>query len=161
MLILLLGAVFFLTSCSAPELTPQVDFGFKNVDTAADYNESLTTFEVGKRFYTAIKINLRTNKKERTDYQVVVRVPKTNEVEVNSMGGLKPDSSIWDPSKKQTVLTFTMHGSKESTPEKILFYGTPTSDGQATIELSIYDKDGKEAHKGYTRTVFFENELQE
>ena len=154
-------AFFLLTACSAPKLTPSVSFGFKSVDTAADYNESLSSFEVGKRFYTCITIKLNTDKKDQTDYKVVVKVPKTKEVEVNSMGGLNPISTVWDDAEEQTVLTFTITGSKEAIAEKILFVGTPTGEGQAKITLDIYDKDGKEAHPGYSRTVFFVYELQE
>lgn len=58
-------------------------------------------------------------------------------------------------------MTFTMQGCKEATDEKILFYGTPTNEGEARIAVHIYDKDGIEVNAGYSRTIFFEYVLQE
>ena len=158
--ILAIGCLLSFASCKVT-VTPSVTFAFKNVDSAADYNESLTSFEVGKRFYTCIAINLVTDKKKPIDYQVVITVPKTNEVEVKGMGGLEPDSIEWDEEKEETVLTFTVQGYKEATPEKILFYGTPTGEGEAKMTVKIYDDKGEKINKGYTRTIFFVYELQE
>lgn len=76
--------------------TLSVNFGFKSVDTASEYNESLTAFEVGKRFYTSIKIKINTDKKDPRDYKVVVTIPKTKDVEMEKMGGLNPISNNWD-----------------------------------------------------------------
>ena len=137
--IIVLSMLFALTSCKATE-TPAVTFAFKNVDSASDYNESLTSFEVGKRFYTCISVKLVTDKQKPQDYQVVVTVPKTSEVEVKEMGGLDPDSIEWDEAKQETVLTYTIQGYKEATPEKLLFYGVPTEEGEAKITIKIYNK---------------------
>ena len=159
-LILTIVMVASIASCKTTE-TPSVTFAFKSVDTASDYNESLTSFVIGKRFYTCIAIKLVTDKKKAEDYQVIIRVPKTNEVEVKGMGGLEPTSKEWDEEKQETVMTFTVQGYKEATAEKILFYGTPTGEGEATMSVHIFDKNGEEINAGYTRTVFFVYELQE
>ena len=148
-----------LASCDVTE-TPSVNFGFKSVDTAAEYNESLTAFEVGKRFYSSIKIQINTDKKKAHDYKVEIIVPKTKEVEVKEMGGLNPDTNNWDPDKEQTVMTYTVKGYKEATPEKILFYGTPTDEGEVEMQVHIYDEDGEEINSGWSRTIFFEYQLQ-
>lgn len=142
-------------------VTPSVNFGFKTVDGASAYDESITGFEVGKKFYSCITIKLVTNKKKIKDYQVVVDIPKTKEVEVKGMGGLEPDSIEWDEANELTRMTFTMQGNKEAVDEKILFYGTPTADGEAKISVHIYDKKGKEVNTGYSRTIFFDYNLQE
>ena len=157
--ILLVGIAMSMTSCKVTE-TPSVTFAFKTVDTAADYTESLTSFEVGRRFYTCIAIRLVTDKKKAHDYQVVVCVPHTREVEVRGMGGIEPDSIEWDEENEQTVLTFTIQGYAEATTEKILFYGTPTDEGEAEMSVRIYDEDGERVG-GWTRTIFFVYELQE
>lgn len=148
-----------LASCDAEE-TPSVNFGFKAVDTASDYNESLSAFEVGKRFYCSIAIQINTDKKKAHDYKVVVTIPKTNEVDVKEMGGLNPDTNDWDEEKQQTVLTYTVKGYREATTEKILFYGTPTDEGDANLEVHIYDEDGEEINAGWSRKIFFEYEIQ-
>lgn len=152
--------LFGFSGCKVTE-TPSVTFAFKNVDGASDYNESMTSFRVGDRFYTCISIKLVTDKKKPRDYTVVITVPKTNEVEVRGMGGLEPDSIEWDEENQQTIMTFTIQGYREATPEKILFYGTPTGEGEAEMTVHIYDNDGEEINRGYSRTVFFVYELQE
>ena len=159
-IILVIGvAVFGLASCKAVE-TPAVTFSFKDVDSAADYNESLTSFEVGKKFYTCIAIKLVTDKKKAQDYKVVVTVPKTSQVEVKEMGGLDPDSIEWDEQKQETVLTYTIKGYKEAILQKLLFYGVPTGEGEAKMTLKIYNKKG-ETVEGWSRTVFFVYDLQQ
>ncbi len=158
MAILAVTMVFAMTSCKATE-TPAVTFAFKNVDSASDYNESLTSFEVGKRFYTCISVKLVTDKKKAQDYQVVVRVPKTKNVEVKEMGGLDPDSIEWDEENQETVLTYTVQGYKEATPEKLLFYGVPTEEGETKISLKIFDKKGERVNS-WNRTIFFVYDLQ-
>lgn len=147
-----------LTGCKVTE-TPSVNFGFKAVDTASDYNESLSAFEVGKRFYTSIKVQINTDKKKAHDYKVVVTVPKTKDVEMEKMGGLNPDSNEWVEADQLTKMTFTVKGSKEATADNIMFYGTPTAEGEAEITVHIYDEDGEEINAGYSRKVFFEYEL--
>lgn len=159
--VLMIVLMLSMTACGEVTETPSVNFGFKNVDSAADYNESLTSFEVGKRFYTCVKIQLITDKKKAQDYTVRIAVPKTNEVEVKGMGGLEPDKIDWDEENQQTIMEFTVQGYKEATAEKILFYGTPTGEGEAKITVEIFDKDGEEINAGYSRTVFFVYELQE
>ena len=159
--VLMLVMILSLTACGDVTETPSVNFGFKNVDSAADYNESLTSFEVGKRFYTCVKIELITDKKAAKDYTVKIAVPKTNEVEVKGMGGLEPDTIEWDEENQQTVMEFTVQGYKEATAEKILFYGTPTGEGEAKMTVDIYDEDGEKINAGYSRTIFFVYELQE
>ena len=160
LVILVLAMMFSLTACRTT-VTPSVNFGFKIIDGAGAYDESITSFEVGKKFYTCITIKLITNKKKAQDYSVVVEIPKTKEVEVKGMGGLEPDSNEWDEGQELTRLTFTMQGYKEATDEKILFYGTPTGEGEAKMTVHIYDKDGNEINAGYSRTIFFEYTLQE
>ena len=140
---------------------PSVSFGFKTKDVAGDYDESISMFEIGKRFYSCITIRILTDKQKAKDYKVEVTVPKTNEVEVKGMGGIEADSNIWDEENEQTVMTFTIQGYKEATPEKILFYGTPTGEGEAKMMVHIYDEEGKELNNGYSRTIFFAYELQE
>ena len=159
--VFVLSMSLMLSACGEPTVTPVVNFGFKVIDGAGDYDESITSFEVGRKFYTCIKIKLITDKKKAQDYSVVVEIPKTKEVEVKGMGGLEPNSNDWDESKELTRLTFTMQGYKEATEEKILFYGTPTDEGEAKMTVHIYDKDGNEVNTGYFRTIFFEYTLQE
>lgn len=149
-----------LTGCRVT-ITPSVNFGFKTIDGAGAFDESITSFEVGKKFYTCITIKLITNKKKPTNYSVVIDIPKTKEVEVKGMGGLEPDSIIWNEADELTRMTFTMQGYREATDEKILFYGTPTDEGEAKMTVHIYDKKGKEINKGYSRTIFFEYTLQD
>ena len=156
--IIVLSMLFALTSCKTTE-TPAVTFAFKNVDSASDYNESLTSFEVGKRFYTCISVKLVTDKQKPQDYQVVVTVPKTSEVEVKEMGGLDPDSIEWDEAKQETVLTYTIQGYKEATPEKLLFYGVPTEEGEEKISIKIYNKKGERVNS-WNRKIFFVYDLQ-
>lgn len=159
-IILMLAMMCALTGCSTT-VTPSVNFGFKVTDGAGSFDESITSFEVGKKFYTSINIKLITDKKKAQDYSVVVEIPKTKEVEVKGMGGLEPDSNEWDESQELTRLTFTMQGYKEAVDEKILFYGIPTDEGEAKMTVHIYDKDGNEVNTGYSRTIFFEYTLQE
>ncbi len=148
-----------LTGCGDVTETPSVNFGFKAVDTASDYNESMTAFEVGKRFYTSIKIQINTDKKKTNDYKVVVTIPKTKDVEMEKMGGLNPDSNEWVEADQLTKMTFTVKGYKEATADNIMFYGTPTDEGEAEMTVHIFDEDGEEINTGYSRKVFFEYEL--
>lgn len=159
-LVLVMGLAMMLplTGCEVTE-TPSVNFGFKAVDTASDYNESLSAFEVGKRFYTSIKVQINTDKKKAHDYKVVVTVPKTKDVEMEKMGGLNPDSNEWLEADQLTKMTFTVKGYKEATADNIMFYGTPTDEGEAEMTVHIYDEDGNEINSGYSRKVFFEYEL--
>jgi hypothetical protein len=144
-----------------PTLIPSVSFGFKVTDGAGAYDESITSFEVGKKFYTCVTIKLVTDKEKPADYSVVIDIPKTKEVEVKGMGGLEPNSIVWNEADELTRMTFTMQGYKEATDEKILFYGTPTDEGEAKMMVHIYDKDGNEINKGYSRTIFFDYTLQD
>lgn len=147
--------LFTLTACE-PTITPSVNFGFKNVETASDFNESLTAFEIGTRFYCCIKLHLITDQQASYDYKVEVIVPKTDEVDVKNMGGLNPDAIAWDETNERTILTYTIPGYREATPEKLLFYGTPNAEGEANIEVHIYNQNGEEVNQGYSRMVFFE-----
>jgi hypothetical protein len=159
-IVMVLSMLCMLTACETT-VTPSVNFGFKIIDGAGAFDESITSFEVGKKFYTCITVKLITDKKKAQDYTVVVEIPKTKEVEVKGMGGLEPTSNEWDEAQELTRLTFTMQGFKEATDEKILFYGTPTDEGEAKITVHIYDKEGNEINAGYSRTIFFEYTLQE
>lgn len=159
-LLIVISVIAMLVACGVTE-TPAVNFGFKVIDGAGAFDESITSFEVGKKFYSCITIKLVTDKKKAHDYQVVIEIPKTKEVEVKGMGGLEPDSMEWDEVQELTRMTFTVQGYREATDEKILFYGTPTDEGEAKITVHIYDKDGKEINAGYSRTIFFEYILQE
>ena len=157
---LIMASMLMLVACGVTE-TPSVNFGFKVIDGAGAFDESITSFEVGKKFYSCITIKLVTDKKKARDYQVVIEIPKTKEVEVKGMGGLEPDSIEWDEAQELTRMTFTVQGYREATDEKILFYGTPTDEGEAKITVHIYDEDGNEINAGYSRTIFFEYTLQE
>lgn len=158
--LLALSMMLMMVACGKVTETPSVNFGFKVIDGAGAYDESITSFEVGKKFYSCITIKLTTNKKKAKDYQVVIEIPKTKEVEVKGMGGLEPDSIVWDEASELTRMTFTMKGYKEAADEKILFYGTPTDEGEAKITVHIYDEKGNEINAGYSRTIFFEYTLQ-
>ena len=155
-----ISMLFLLSGCK-PTVTPSVNFGFKVIDGAGAFDESITSFEVGKKFYTSITVKLVTDKQKVHDYTVVIEIPKTKEVEVKGMGGLEPDSIEWDDAQQLTRMTFTIQGYKEAVDEKILFYGTPTGEGEAKMTVHIYDEDGEEINKGYSRTIFFEYTLQE
>lgn len=155
---MLVAFAFAFTACSTT-VTPSVNFGFKNIDTAAEYNESLSVFEVGKRFYCCIKLQLTTDKKAPQDYRVEVIVPKTNQVEMKEMGGLSYDSINWDEDNERSIVTYTVRGYKEAIPEKLLFSGTPTQDGEAKIEIHIYDQENNEVNSGYYRRLYFDYEV--
>ena len=161
LLLSLLAVVSTLVSCGPPKTKPAVNFGFKTTDGAADYNESIDAFEIGKDFYTCIKVKLVTDKKSTYDFTVVVEVPKTKDIEVDQIGGKYADSVVWDEQNEKTILTFTIQGSKEAVEEKIMFKGTPTGEGSAKMTVKIYDQDGIEIGTGYFRTIFFKYELQE
>ena len=161
LLLLFVVALATLVSCGTPETTPSVVFGFKTTDGASEYNESIDAFEIGKDFYTCIKVKLVTDKKSNYDFTVVVEVPKTKDIEVDQTGGKNADSVVWDEQNEKTVLTFTIQGSKEAVEEKIMFKGTPTGEGSAKMTVKIYDQDGVEIGTGYFRTIFFKYELQE
>ena len=158
-IIMALTMILTLSACQVT-ITPSVNFGFKIIDGAGAFDESITSFEVGKKFYTCVTIKLITNKKKPIDYKVVIDIPKTKEVEVKGMGGLEPDSIVWNEADELTRMTFTMQGYKEATDEKILFYGTPTDEGEAKMTVHIYDKEGLEINNGYSRTIFFSYDLQ-
>lgn len=159
-LCMVFSIVFLLSGCK-PTVTPSVSFGFKVTDGPGAFDESITSFEVGKKFYTSIAIKLVTDKQKVHDYTVVVEIPKTKEVEVKGMGGLEPNSIEWDEVNQLTRMTYTIQGYKEAVDEKIMFYGTPTDEGEAKMTVHIYDEDGNEINKGYSRTIFFEYQLQE
>lgn len=152
--------VLGLSSCKAT-LVPSVVFGFKTVDGAGEYNESIDAFEVGKVFYTCIKIKLVTDKQKQKPYVVVVELPKTSDVTCDQTGGLRPTSSEWDAAAQKTVLSFVIYGSKEASEQKILFKGTPVAEGNAVLSLDIYDEKGVEECSGFFRTIFFKYELQQ
>lgn len=158
--VLVMGLVMLLplTGCEVTE-TPSVNFGFKAVDTAANYDESLSAFEIGNRFYTCITIQINTDKKKAHDYKVVVTVPKMTEVEMEKTGGLNYDSKEDDDEQHCSIMTFTVKGYKEAIPEKIMFHARPTQEGEAEMTVHIYDEDGEEINAGYSRIVFFEYEL--
>ena len=159
-LTLVVVSLVLLCACSATP-TPSVSFGFKTTDAASEYNESITAFEIGHVFYTCINVKINTDKKKPVDYKVVISIPKTKDVEMEKMGGLEPDSRVWDETQQTTTMTFTVRGSKEAVNEKIMFYGTPIGEGEATMTIHIYDEDGVEINAGYTRTEFLKYELQE
>ena len=161
LIILALGTVLIISFACGATPTPSVSFGFKTTDAASEYDESITAFEIGKDFYTCINVKINTDKKSSREYKVVVTVPKTKDIEMIKMGGLMPDSMDWDPTKQVTTMTFTVRGSKEAVNEKIMFYGKPIGEGDATMTVHIFDKDGVEINAGYSRTVFFKYELQE
>lgn len=153
-------ALSTLVSC-VPDTKPSVVFGFKTTDGASEYNESIDAFEIGKDFYTCIKVKLVTDKQSNYDFTVVVEVPKTKDIEVDQTGGKNADSIVWDEQGEKTILTFTIQGAKEAVEEKIMFKGTPTGEGSAKMTVKIYDKDGVEINTGYFRTIFFKYELQD
>ena len=152
MLVLLL--VF--TSCD-PEVMPSVSIGLKRDGNAGEYNESLQDLEVGKRFHGAIKITMVTDKQAPRDYQVVIELPKTKDVEVLREGGLRPTTQVEDAQK--TVLTFIIQGHKGATPQSIQFTGIPAEEGLAVITVMIYDEDGLPVNAGFDKTVYFKYEL--
>lgn len=158
MLLVLICFATMLVGCT-PKATASVAIGFKTTDSAAEYQESIDAFEIGRTFYTCIKVKVVTDKKSTHNYKVVVEVPKTNNVEVDQTGGLTPDSVSSDPEEGKTVLEFTIKGSKEAVEEKILFKGTPVGEGDAKILVSIYNEDGKKEYSSF-RIVEFKYELQ-
>lgn len=150
--------ITMLVGCNV-EATPSVHIGFKITDSAAEYQESIDAFEIGKTFYTCIKVKIVTDKKSAHNFKVTVEVPKTNNIEVDQTGGLEADSNVYDYENQLSKLDFTIKGSKEAVEEKILFKGTPIGEGDARISVSIYNEDGEKVH-GSFRIVEFKYELQ-
>ena len=143
----------------APKANPSIAIGFKITDSAAQYQESIDAFEIGRTFYTCIKVKIVTDKKKPYKYKVVVEVPKTNNIEVDQTGGLEPDSHVYNPEAEKSVLEFTVKGSKEAVEEKILFKGTPFGEGDAKIAVTVYNKEGVKEYSSF-RTIEFKYELQ-
>ena len=158
MLLVLICFATMLVRCK-PEANPSVAIGFKTTDSAAEYQESIDAFEIGKTFYTCIKVKVVTDKKSTHNYKVVIEVPRTNNIEVDQTGGLEADSQIYNAEEEKTVLEFTIKGSKEAVEEKILFKGIPVGEGDAKILVSIYNEDGEKEYSSF-RTVEFKYELQ-
>lgn len=157
LIVVCLAAMF--AACT-PEATPAVTIGFKTTDGAAEYAESIDAFEIGQVFYTCIKVKIVTDKKSTHNYKVVIEVPRTKDIEVDQTGGLEADSVNYLNDEEKTVLEFTIKGSKEAVEEKILFKGTPLSEGEAKISVSIYNEDGEKEGSSYFRIVEFKYELQ-
>ena len=159
--LMLVLAIAISTLVSCVDTTPSVVFGFKTTDGASEYSEAIDAFEIGKTFYTCIKLKFVTNKKSSRDFKVVVEVPKTKDIVVDQTGGKNADDIAWDEANGVTRLTFTIKGSKEAVEEKIMFKGTPFGEGSATMSVKIYDEKGEQVGSGYFRTVEFKYELQE
>lgn len=147
-----------LVSCDVTA-TPAVSIGLKSDGNAGEYNESIQDLEIGKQFHGAIKITMATDKEKAEDYQVVIELPKTKDVEATREGGLRPDNQVEDASR--TTLTFTIQGHKGATPQTIHFTGTPFAEGAAVITVMIYDKDGLPVNAGYDKTVYFKYDLEQ
>ena len=145
-------------SCT-PKANPSVAIGFKITDSAAEYQESIDAFEIGKVFYTCIKVKVVTNKKKPHKYKVVVVVPRTSNIEVDQTGGLEAISQNYNPTDGKTTLVFEIKGSKEATDEKILFKGVPVGEGEAKITVTIYNEEDNKEYSCF-RTVEFKYELQ-
>jgi hypothetical protein len=157
MLLVLICFATMLVGCA--KASPSVAIGFKITDSAAEYQESIDAFEIGKTFYTCIKVKVVTNKKKIRKYRIVVEVPRTNNVEVDQTGGLEPNSQIYNAEEETTKLEFSIKGSKTAVEEKILFKGTPVGEGDAKILVTIYNEDGEKEYSCF-RTVEFKYELQ-
>ena len=157
-LLVIVSLTLTLASCT-PDLTPSVHIGFKPNGNAGEYNESIQDLLVGKEFHGIVKITLLTDKKASEEYQVVIELPKTKEVEATRSGGLKADSIEVDGDK--SILTFTMKGSKNAKEEPIHFKGTPVGEGEVVITVMIYDKDGLPLTAGYDKTIKFVYELED
>ena len=158
LLLVIVSLTLTLASCDATA-TPSVSIGLKRDGSAGEYNESLQYLEIGKQFHGAIKITMVTDKKNVEDFQVVVELPKTKDVEATREGGIRPDTQVEDVSK--TTLTFTIQGHKGATPQTIHFTGTPFDEGAAVITVMIYDEDGLEVNKGWDKTVYFKYDLEQ
>lgn len=157
-LLVIVSLTLTLASCDATA-TPSVSIGLKRDGSAGEYNESLQDLEIGKQFHGAIKITMVTDKKDVKDFQVVVELPKTKDVEATREGGLRPDNQVEDANK--TTLTFTIQGHKGATPQTIHFTGTPFAEGAAVITVMIYDEDGLPVNAGYDKTVYFKYDLEQ
>jgi hypothetical protein len=157
-LLVIVSLTLTLASCDAT-VTPSVYIGLKRDGNAGEYNESIQDLEIGKQFHGIIKITMTTDKEKVEDYQVVIELPKTKDVEATREGGLRPDNQVEDASK--TTLTFTIQGHKGATPQTIHFTGTPFAEGAAVITVMIYDKDGLPVNAGYDKTVYFKYDLEQ
>lgn len=159
-LCLLAATCLFTIGCGV-KLFPDVHFAFKTTGGAGGYNENITEFVVGKRFYTAITVWLTTDTSWRSpEYRVVIEVPRTKEVEVEEHGGLGYDSKEWDFYNQLTRLTYNMKGNEKALREKILFHGTPIGEGQATMKVKIYNKEGQLLH-WYYKNIYFKYDITE
>lgn len=156
-MILFLITLFTLGGCE--QVYSNVAIGFKITDGAGKYDESIDAFEIGKTFYTCIDIQINTNKKRKSDYVVIIEVPKTNEVIVDQTGGIEAKSQEWNPDIQVTKLTFDIKGNKETTGEKILFSGQPIAEGKSKITVKIYD-DKSNLIKSVFRVISYKYVLE-
>ena len=157
-LLVIVSLTLTLASCKV-DVTPTVHIGFKPNGNAGEYDESIQNLLVGKEFHGIVKITLLTDKEASEEYQVVIELPKTKEVEATRSGGLKADSIVVDGDK--SILTFTMKGSKNAKEEPVHFKGTPTGEGEVVIDVMIYDKNGLAINAGYDKTIRFVYELED
>ena len=151
LLLLVLLSVFFV-GCDIT-LTPSVHIGFKQHGGAGEYNESIQELYIGQNFYCALTLKMTTDKKKPTEYTVVVKLPKTKDVEIARDAGLRDVSSTSDADS--TTLTFKINGYKEATEQMIHFSGCPFDEGKAVIVIMIYDEEGRPVNAGYDKTVYF------
>lgn len=145
--------VLSLTGCS-PTATPSVVIAYKtNGLETGEYSESIEKFTIGNDMYCCVVVKIVTDKKKAHTYDVEVTVPKTKDVEIIKRGGLDAREVVDDTANEQTIMRFDVAGSKEAVQQKIMFKGTPVEEGDATVQVTIYDK-GEKVY-GYSSTVDF------
>lgn len=150
-----------LSACRRYEM-PEVKFFFKTTDRKGPYSEDIEAFEVNKVFYTNIHIRLATNKKRPYDYRVVVEVPKTDEIKMTIREGVGCVPNPWDPIRKVSRITCRIQGYKDAGVKKLGFSGKPIEEGEGTVTVKIYRKDGTPVKDGeYYKKLNFKYELQE
>lgn len=142
-----------LTGCS-PTATPSVVIGYKtNGLESGEYSESIEKFAIGEDMYCCVVVKIVTDKKKVHTYDVEVTVPKTKDIEIIKRGGLDAREVVDDTANEQTIMRFDVPGSKEAVEQKIMFKGTPVEEGDATVQVTIYD-EGEKVY-GYSSTVDF------
>lgn len=142
-----------LTGCH-PTASPAVAIGYKVGGLESDeYSEAIEKFIIGEDMYCCVKVKIVTDKKAMHTYTVEISVPKTEDVEIIKRGGLDAKEVIDDAANGCVIMRFDVQGSKEATEQKMMFKGKPFDEGDATVQVTIYD-EGEKIY-GYSSTVEF------
>lgn len=153
-LILLVAALSLSLVACAPTASPAVAIGYKVGGLeSGSYSEAIEKFVIGEDMYCCVTVKIVTDKKAMHTYTVEISVPKTEDVEIIKRGGLDAKEVIDDAANGCVIMRFDVQGSKEATEQKMMFKGKPFDEGDATVQVTIYD-EGEKIY-GYSSTVEF------